>query len=78
MSLLFTKSSLKRKRDDNEGPINVCILCDRRCTEDRSKYDLEKWEELRNVAEKWRGLDTFGDVFDNVNWTQGPSGQKKK
>ena len=74
MALLLTKSSVKRKRAENEETINACILCNERCSENRSNYDLEKWEDLRKTAEKWKGLDTFGDVFDNVNWSRGPSG----
>ena len=36
---------------------------------------LEKWEKLKDIAEKWKGLKhMYGDVLDNVNWGRGASG----
>ena len=68
MALLLTKSSVKRKREVIEEASNTCILCEKTCSENRSKYPLEKWKNLKDIAEKWKGLDMFSEVFDNVNF----------
>ena len=61
----------KRKRQDTQ---NLCIICEKPCEEDRSSYPEDLWHELKNLALKWKDLDRFGTVYDNVNWNAGSSG----
>ena len=71
MALLQTKSSLKRKHSDSE---KLCLLCDEPCTEDKSKFPSDSWSHMKDKAFLWKGLDTFGDIYDKVDWNKGTIG----
>lgn len=36
---------------------------------------LESWENLKQKALLWSGLDKFGNVYATVDWDKGPGGQ---
>ena len=59
---------------------HMCMLqCGKEC------YDYDKdsnfnisqarWDNFMQTSEKWKGLDTFGEVFQTVDWNKGPRGQ---
>ena len=55
-----------------------CLLqCQKPCDASNAIDNLgkEAWEKLKLKAFNWKGLDMFGNVYDTVNWQQGPSGK---
>ena len=44
------------------------------CNEDKSDYPTDSLNKLKAVALEWKGLDKYGNVFESVNWDDGPSG----
>jgi len=70
-----TSSSEKlQHRSLNE---NRCILlCGVPCTAGDSldKITLEKWESIHEKSLRWKGLDRYQDVYENVVWEKGPKG----
>jgi hypothetical protein len=55
-----------------------CLLqCQKPCDASNAIDNLRKeaWEKLKLKAFNWKGLDMFGNVYDTVNWQQGPSGK---
>ena len=36
---------------------------------------VERWKNVKKNALLWRGLDKFGEVYDTVEWDEGPVGQ---
>ena len=73
MALLKSPIQIKRKHSDS-GVINLCIFCEKPCSEDRSDYPSSSWENIKDTALLWKGLDKYGDVYDKVCWANGPSG----
>ena len=52
---------------------SLCLLC----TEERQEEcesNLDGWKNLEEKSRHWCGLNTSGDVFDRVNWENGPEG----
>ena len=41
---------------------------------EKSDFPASSWDKLEIVAVEWRGLDRYGDIFENVRWDDGPSG----
>ena len=74
MALPITRTSLKRKLIVSTTVINTCILCNELCSENRSGFPADQWNSLKNTALKWKGLDKFGSVYDDVNWDNGSDG----
>ncbi|KAG0723896.1 hypothetical protein GWK47_005343 [Chionoecetes opilio] len=52
------------------------LLCGKSCTADDSLENItpEKWESIREKSLKWRELDKFQHVHENVDWEKGPKG----
>ena len=67
MALPITGTSLKRKLSVSTTVVNKCILCNEQCSENRSGFTADQWDSLKNTALKWKGLDKFGSVYDDVN-----------
>ena len=74
MSEPVLSSRPAKHRKTSPDPDRRCILCDELCTETRV-YDSEKWQKLKLKAEEWKGLDKYGNVFNTVNWEEGPCGK---
>ena len=55
--------------------INICILCKKECSEKQKLISEKDWLYLKNVAEKWKPLDKYNDVYDSVNWECCSTGQ---
>ena len=56
----------------------TCILqCGNTCGQHDGidGISLDKWERIRQKALEWKGLDTFGDVYEDTNWEAGPKGK---
>ena len=57
---------------------NDCLLrCGKPCTATDS-IDLittNKWDNIKNKSENWKGLDKFGLVYDAVIWQDGQLGR---
>lgn len=66
---LLTGNQVSKKRELDTS----CILCDQECNEE-CKSNLSAWSNLEEKSKNWIGLDTFGDVFDRVDWRNGPQG----
>ena len=62
----------KRKREDETGEQERCIICKLHCDEEHAKYSPTLWSEFKDLALKWKGLDRFHDVHDTVDWASGP------
>ena len=63
------------KRPRAEDLYGICILCGSdQCREDKSDISEDSWTSFQRHAEKWIGLDRFGDVHDWVSWGDGPRG----
>ena len=53
-----------------------CILCCEPCDEATDCISsIERWENIKNKALLWKGLDKFGTVHEAVDWYKGPTGQ---
>jgi hypothetical protein len=54
-----------------------CILqCGGLCDEATDSItSIERWENLKQKALLWNGLDKFGDVYKTIDWDKGPAGQ---
>ena len=51
-----------------------CVLgCDKTCNPDDT-ISVDKWKSLETKTALWKGLDKYGDVNENVPWTDGPDG----
>ena len=62
---------LKKKRWNNDtGNGKLCILCKETCTEQHF-YTDKQWNNLMSKAKEWSGLDIFGSVYTDVDWTKG-------
>ena len=55
---------------------DICILCSKFCDEQQKNLNAEQWKAFRSTAEKWEGLDTFGNVFKDTDWGSGPVGKR--
>ena len=64
----------KRKHGSNSDIVNLYILSEKQCCEDRSDYPINSWNNIKDTTLHWKGLDRFGDVYDRVSWDKGPSG----
>ena len=53
---------------------NKCILCYENCDEVQKNLSQGQWEDFQKCAEAWKDLDTYGQVYDEVNWQSGPMG----
>ena len=51
-----------------------CILqCGELCNETTDSISsIERWENMKEEALLWSGLDKFGDVHATVDWDKGP------
>jgi len=68
-----SSSEVLQHRSLNE---NQCILlCDVPCTagDNLDKITLEKWESIHEKSLRWKGLDSYQDVYENVDWEKGPN-----
>ena len=63
-----------RKRKLEEDVTDPFIFCKKECNEDKSDYPTDSWNKLKAVELEWKGLDKYGNVFESVNWDNGPSG----
>ena len=47
-----------------------CLLCGKPCLVDNSidNITVERWRNIQLAAEKWKGLDKFGTVWESTNW----------
>ena len=62
----------KRKNDSAKESTNgICFLCNQMCDENHN-YTESQWEKLKSTAEDWSGLDKYGHVFAQTDWTKGP------
>ena len=62
----------KRKNGTPEASTNgTCFLCNHICDE-KHNYTESQWEKLKSTAEAWSGLDKYGHVFAQIDWTKGP------
>ena len=54
-----------------------CVLqCGELCNEATDTIiSVESWENLKEKAQLWSGLDKFGDIYATVDWDNGPGGQ---
>ena len=48
-----------------------CIVCIKPCDEIRS-FTQEQWDNFKLTALMWKDLDKFGDVYERINWENGP------
>ena len=62
------------KKGKSEDVTDPCIFCKQECNEDKSDYPTDSRNKLKAVALEWKGLDKCGNVFESVNWDNGPSG----
>ena len=70
LSIILSPPSKKWKNEES----HQCILCGQECDEDKSKFSLDAWENLKETAFPWRDLDIFGNVHGEVDWEAGPAG----
>ena len=63
--------------EEIDQPSRSCVLqCGRRCNEATDSISsIERWENIKEKALLWSGLDKFGNVYATVNWEKGPVGQ---
>ena len=66
MPVLVPGPLKKRQKLQKEGD-GQCILCKVQCKEVKSFNDI-RWEKFKNAAEKWKGLDRYGGVYDTIDW----------
>ena len=66
MPVLVPGPLKKRQKLQKEGD-GQCILCKVQCKEVKSFNDT-RWEKFKNAAEKWKGLDRYGGVYDTIDW----------
>ena len=55
-----------------------CILkCGEACSDGDSRdgCSIESWKRLEEKALLWKGLDKFGDVYDDTDWESGSVGK---
>ena len=54
-----------------------CVLgCGNLCCEATDAIGtVESWTNIKEKAQLWSGLDKFGDVFESVDWENGPGKQ---
>ena len=66
---------MSRKRKSTElCESSQCILCKDECDEYHSIIHIDAWNNLRETAKQWSGLDTFSTVYNDVAWDNGPFG----
>ena len=49
------------------------LSCNAPCN-DSDNITQKRWSTLKIHLEKWRGLDTFGELYESIDWNTGPSG----
>lgn len=69
---LLTGNPTSSKRKRSEGPEETCILCKEVCS-DQCTLKTVGWKGLQQKSELWIGLDTFGEVYETVDWSQSPN-----
>ena len=69
------ETTMSRKRKSTEPCESCqCILCKDECDEYHSTIHIDAWNNLRETAKQWSGLDTFSTVYNDVAWDNGPFG----
>ena len=62
----------------DEDRLNLqCVLqCNQPCTAADSLDHIRdsKWNQIKEKSLQWKGLEKFGNVYDEVNWDIGPKG----
>ena len=74
--LLLNKSEKLLQTCVKERKLAVrCLICNEQCSEDFQIKEEAAWQNVRENAKKWIGLDKFGEVYERVSWEKGPIGQ---
>ena len=55
----------------NTDVVAKCMLCDEPCYEKQKYPSPYDWEQFQIKASKWRGLDRYGGVSDDIDWDSG-------
>ena len=63
-----------KRRKTTDRLSYMCVLCGEECDEDRSKYPIDSWNNIKIQAQAWHGMDKFGNVYEQVEWENGPVG----
>ena len=50
-------------------------LCENNDNNSLFNISLDRWETIKKQSKLWKGLDKFSDVFDSVDWDNGPAGK---
>ena len=71
------------KMEENKIPTGTdrqsCVLCGSLCNEATDTIrSTQRWENIKQKALLWNGLDKFGHVYPTVDWDKGPVGRKRK
>lgn len=77
MEAPISKPVLTARPDGGRDPKKfkpICVLCDDECETSDELKNRTSWANLKLHAEKWSGLDRYGDVYDRVSWENGPEG----
>ena len=63
------------KQAKSETGDDSCFLCESPCWEKQKELNAEQWKTFQLTAQKWSGLDKFGEVFEKTDWHSGPGGK---
>ena len=64
----------KRKKNESQKKSQdeqLCFLCRQTCDE-KHEYTETQWQKLKSTAELWSGLDKYGHVFADTDWSGSP------
>ena len=65
-----TQTTGRRKCSNETLALGECVLCNLlfKNLNERKNITLSRWEEIKQQAPKWAGLDRFGDLSTNIDW----------
>ena len=50
-----------------------CLLCGKPCNTTEI-ISPAIWERIHDKSKNWSGLDRYGQIYENMSWTNGPAG----
>ena len=75
MSVPLLKGVPERVSKRRKSSLGLCLVCKDDCYDPKEeRKDPKAWEELKDLAKKWKDLDRHGSLFKEVDWDKGPDG----